>query len=196
MLLLLAGLHIPDLDLQSDAFRAGMPQQRTSSGFLENNRAAFVAENDLTIAEILHQILVDILSNGSRYWDDNFFAPRRYGTIESRARCLQSASVANWVVKFVNYAISTSRDNLLLPSQTEGLTAKEERERLNSRLGFVGALTLTYVTFYRALRVLRISLVCPPNPLVAISPRTSLQLTIICVFRSRPSRPRDLRGEY
>jgi len=147
MLLLLAGLHIPNLDLQSDAFRAGMPQQRTSSGFLENNRAAFVAENDSTIAEILHQIL---LSNGSRSWDDNFFALRRYRTIESRARCLQSASVADWVVKFVNHAISTSRDSLLLPSQTEGLAAKEERERLNSRPGFVGALTLTYVTFYRA----------------------------------------------
>ena len=83
-----------DLDLQSDAFRAGMPLKRTLSGFLENNRAAFMADNDSTIAEILNQILVDILSNGSRYWGVNFFALRRYGTIEFRARCLQSASVA------------------------------------------------------------------------------------------------------
>ena len=38
-------------------------------------------------------------------------------------------------MKFANYAISTSSDDLLLLSQTEGRENKEW-ERLNSRLGF------------------------------------------------------------
>ena len=123
--------------------------------YLQNNRSVVAFEDEPTIAAILNQILqakgredlVETLSDGSRYWDVNFFALRRYGTIEFR---FQESSLSadricrwgDWVVKFVKYAISASKDDLLTLSQSAEAEAREQWKSLNSMLGFSGALPL------------------------------------------------------
>jgi len=135
--------------IYANAFRMGISDDRSISSYLQNNRKIMAFEHQSTIAAMLNQILeakgreelIETLSEGSRYWDVNFFALRRYGTIEFR---FQESSLSadricrwgDWVVKFVKYAISTSKDDLLALSQSAEADAKEQWKCLNSMLGF------------------------------------------------------------
>lgn len=91
--------------------------------------------------------LINTLSDSSRYWNVNFFALQRYGTIEFR---FQESSLSaericrwgDWVAKSVKYAISASKDDIFALSLSAEAGEEEQWAKLYSMLGFSGALTL------------------------------------------------------